>query len=91
MDYYIHQYQISILNVYLPLIDSESGKEQGYKFMKLKSEFNEIKIMDETSCSKLLNETDEYLNKWDYTISSKGSTRFMLSNKRRRFNKELEK
>lgn len=91
LDYYIHQYQISILNVYLPLIDSESGKEQGYKFMKLKSEFNEIKIMDETSCSKLLNETDEYLNKWDYTISSKGSTRFMLSNKRRRFNKELEK
>lgn len=91
LDYYIHQYQISILNVYLPSIDSESNKEQIYKFMKLKSEFNDVKIMDEISCTPKLNETDEYLKKWDYTISSKGSTRFMLSNKRRRFNKELQK
>ena len=89
LDYYIHQYQFSILNAYLPVTDPESGKEQVYKFMDLKSRFNDVKIMDESSCSTQLNETDDYLSKWDYSIGAKGSSRFMLSNKRRRFNPEL--
>ncbi|RCK60788.1 CTD kinase subunit beta [Candida viswanathii] len=89
LDYYIHQYQYSILNAYLPATDPESGKEQVYKFMDLKSRFNDMKIMDESSCTTQLNETDDYLTKWDYSISAKGSSRFMLSNKRRRFNPEL--
>ena len=89
LDYYIHQYQFSILNAYLPVTDPESGKEQVYKFMDLKSRFNDVKIMDESSCSTQLNETDDYLAKWDYSIGAKGSSRFMLSNKRRRFNPEL--
>ncbi|KAL6453658.1 CTK2 CTD kinase subunit beta [Candida maltosa Xu316] len=90
LDYYIHQYQFSILNAYLPPTDPVSGKEQGYKFMDLKSRFNDVKIMDETSCTLELNKADEYLQKWDYTVSAKGLSRFMLSNKRRRFNSELE-
>ncbi|KAG7661286.1 CTK2 [[Candida] subhashii] len=90
LDYYIHQYSHSILNNYLPPIDKQIGKEQIFKFMELKEKFNDLKILNETSCTGTLNRTDDYLLRWDFSISSKGAARFMLSNKRRRFNKELE-
>ncbi|EGW34993.1 uncharacterized protein SPAPADRAFT_58117 [Spathaspora passalidarum NRRL Y-27907] len=90
LDYYIHQYSHSVLNNYLPAIDKQLGKEQIFKFMELKEKFIDLKNMNETSCKESLNRTDEYLSKWEFTTASKGIARFMLGNKRRRFNKELD-
>ncbi|RLV94389.1 CTD kinase subunit beta [Spathaspora sp. JA1] len=82
LDYYIHQYNYSILNNYLP-----DNKKQQSRFMELKEKFIDLKNMNEVSCKESLNKTDEYLNKWEF--NNKGIARFMLGNKRRRFNKEL--
>ncbi|CUM67820.1 uncharacterized protein PRCAT00005526001 [Priceomyces carsonii] len=92
LDYYVHQMNFSILNEFMPSIDLETGKEQIFKFMDLKSRFNDLKILDQKSCSteKLLKQ-DEYLSCWDYSIGLKGSSRFISSNKRRRFDSEFEK
>lgn len=90
LDFYIHQMNFSILNDYLPPVDKESGKEQVFKFMDLKSRFNDLKTLNERCAGeKALLEQDEYLNKWDFSVGSRGSVRFMLGNKRRRFDKEL--
>ncbi|KAK6456242.1 cyclin-like protein [Scheffersomyces xylosifermentans] len=91
LDYYIHQYSHSILNQYLPHIDAQTGKEQIFKFMELKSRFNDLKILNEYSCSSRASlQQDNYLQLWDYSVPSKGTGRFMLGNKRRRFAKELD-
>lgn len=91
LDYYVHQMKFSVLNEYMPNVDADTGKEQVFKFMELKTRFNDLKVLSEESCSesKLLIQ-DDYLKIWDYSISVKGSTRFMLGNKRRRFDHELE-
>lgn len=89
LDYYIHQFNYSVLREYLPHINEKLGKEQIFQFMNLKSEFNNLKLINELSNSKQLLAKDPYLNVWDYSIGYKGSARFMLSNKRRRFNNEL--
>lgn len=92
LDYYVHQMNFSILNEYMPAIDFNTGKEQIFKFMELKSRFNDLKILNQKSClSESLLKQDEYLKIWDYSVGSKGSSRFMLSNKRRRFNSERDK
>ncbi|KAK6462145.1 cyclin-like protein [Scheffersomyces coipomensis] len=90
LDFYIHEYSKSLLSQYLPLIDEKSGKDQVFKFMELKSKFNDLRILTEKSSSTqdLLTQ-DHYLNIWDYSIAAKGSTRFMSANKRRKFAKEL--
>ncbi|ODV80391.1 cyclin-like protein [Suhomyces tanzawaensis NRRL Y-17324] len=91
LDYYIHQMNYSILNEYIPAIDEETGKEQVFKFMELKSRFNDLTKMNQKSCLKRqLLESDEYLKVWDYSVAMKGSARFMLSNKRRRFSEEID-
>lgn len=90
LDYYIHQMNFSILNDYIPSIDPELGKEQIFKFMDLKSRFNDLKILNEASTNKPLLQQDFYLKKWDYSIGLKGSVRFMLGNKRRRFDQEFD-
>lgn len=90
LDYYVHQMNFSILNEFMPPIDTETGKEQIFKFMNLKSKFNDLKVLSERSCSTTaLLKQDEYLEVWDYNISLKGSSRFMLGNKRRRFETEI--
>ncbi|KAK6204916.1 cyclin-like protein [Scheffersomyces amazonensis] len=92
LDFYIHKYSHSILNNYLPPIDVKTGKDQTFKFMELKSKFNDLKILSEKSSSTAdLLQQDNYLNPWDYTIAGKGSTRFMTANKRRKFATELQK
>lgn len=90
LDYYIHQFNYSVLKDYLPAINEKLGKEQVFQFMNLKSKFNNLKLINEISNSKQLLAKDPYLKIWDYSIGHKGSARFMLSNKRRRFNNELE-
>lgn len=90
LDYYIHQYNFSVLKEFLPAINKKTGKEQIFQFMNLKSKFNNIKLINEISCSRQLLESDNYLKLVDYSVGSKGSNRFMLGNKRRRFNKELD-
>ena len=89
LDYYVHQMNFSILNEFMPPIDADTGKEQIFKFMNLKSKFNDLKVLSERSCSSApLLKQDEYLQVWDYNTSIKGSARFMLGNKRRRFETE---
>lgn len=91
LDYYVHQMNFSILNDYMPSIDKDTGKEQIFKFMELKSRFNDLKVLSEKSCldpSSL--RQDDYLKIWDYNVGLKGSARFILGNKRRRFNLELD-
>lgn len=91
LDYYIHQMNFSILNEYLPSINKESGKEQIFKFMDLKSRFNDLKTLNESSTSdKHLLIQDKYLKKWDYSVGLKGSVRFIPGNKRRRFDNEFD-
>lgn len=91
LDYYVHQMSFSILNEFMPAVDAETGKEQIFKFMELKSRFNDLKVLSQKSCNNynLLNQ-DEYLKIWDYNIGSKGCSRFILGIKRRRFNLELD-
>lgn len=89
LDYYVHQMNFLILNEYMPATNLESGKEQIFKFMDLKSRFNDLKVLSEQSVSTQgLLKQDNYLRKWDYTVGSKGAARFMISNKRRRFDAE---
>lgn len=88
LDYYVHQMNFSILNEFMPPIDAETGKEQIFKFMNLKSKFNDLKVLAERSCTPALLSQDEYLQVWDYNTAQKGSVRFMLGNKRRRFEQE---
>lgn len=90
LNYYIHQMKFSILNEYIPRVDQETGKEQIFKFMDLKSKFNDLQVLDTwvSSHSKVL-ERDGYLKAWDYATAQKGSVRFVQSNKRRRFAIEL--
>lgn len=90
LDYYVHQMNFLILNEYMPAVNPETGKEQLFKFMDLKSRFNDLKVLSEASVSSAsLLKQDNYLRKWDYSVSSKGSSRFMTNNKRRRFDSEL--
>lgn len=90
LDYYVHQMNFLILNEYMPAVNPDTGKEQLFKFMDLKSRFNDLKVLSEASVSHVqLLKQDNYLRKWDYSVSSKGSSRFMTSNKRRRFDSEL--
>lgn len=91
LNYYIHQMNFSILNEFLPLVNEKSGKEQIFKFMDLKSRFNDLKTLSEksTTSDNMLFQ-DQYLKTWDYSIGAKGSARFMLGNKRRRFDKEFD-
>ncbi|KAI5950312.1 CTK2 [Candida margitis] len=90
LDYYTHQYDNSVLQNYLPPIDQVTGKNQIFKFLDLKQKFNDVEILNERSCNFKLNEKDGYLKNWDYGIATKGLVRFMLSNKRSRFNNEQE-
>lgn len=90
LDFYIHQMNFSILNDYMPLVDPRTGKEQIFKFMNLKSNFHDLKILNEQSCAKPLLQKDAYLRRWDFSVGAKGAARFMLSNKRRRFDKEYD-
>lgn len=89
LDYYVHQMNFLILNEYMPSTNPDSGKEQIFKFMDLKSRFNDLKVLSEqlVSTTPLLKQ-DNYLRKWDYGVGSKGAARFMISNKRRRFDTE---
>lgn len=89
LDYYIHQMSYSILNQYIPPVDSVTGKEQIFKFMDLKSRFNDLKNLNQYKAKYSLKQ-DQYLRVWDYSVAAKGSVRFILGNKRRRFVKELE-
>lgn len=89
LDYYVHQMNFLILNEYMPSTNPETGKEQIFKFMDLKSRFNDLKVLSEQSVSTVnLLKQDKYLRKWDYSVGSKGAVRFMISNKRRRFDAE---
>lgn len=89
LDYYVHQMNFSVLNEYMPPVDSETGKEQIFKFMDLKSRFNDLKVLSELSVSNTgLLRQDNYLRKWDYATGNKGTARFMTSTKRRRFDAE---
>lgn len=89
LDYYVHQMKYSVLNDYLPPINEETGKEQIFKFMDLKARFNDLQILTEESVSSIgLLKQDNYLRKWDFTVGMRGSARFMIGNKRRRFDKE---
>lgn len=90
LDYYVHQMKFSILNSYLPPIDADTGKEQIFKFMELKSRFNDLQCIQEKSITKNLLNQDDYLNNWNYSLGVKGSARFMTGNKRRRFDIEVE-
>lgn len=91
LDYYVHNMNYLILNEFMPPVDVTTGKEQVFKFMDLKSRFNDLKILNEDSCNeKDILKQDHYLKPWDYSISLKGSSRFMLGNKRKRFDIELE-
>lgn len=90
LDYYVHQMNFLILNDYLPTINADTGKEQIFKFMELKSRFNDLTILSEDSVSTTgLLKQDNYLRKWDYKVGSKGAARFMIGNKRRRFDEEF--
>lgn len=89
LDYYVHQMNFLILNEYMPATNAETGKEQIFKFMDLKSRFNDLKVLSEQSVSTVgLLKQDNYLRKWDYSVGAKGAARFMISNKRRRFDAE---
>lgn len=91
LDYYVHQIKNSILRHYMPEIDPKTGKDQVFKMMELKLRFNDLKLIDQTSCCHIKSlKEDEYLNMWDYSIGSKGSARFMMNNKRKRFNSEIK-
>lgn len=75
----------------MPTVDLDTGKEQIFKFMELKSRFNDLKVLSEKSClGPGTLRQDDYLNIWDYNVGAKGSARFILGNKRRRFNLELD-
>ncbi|OBA21509.1 cyclin-like protein [Metschnikowia bicuspidata var. bicuspidata NRRL YB-4993] len=90
LDYYVHQMKFLVLNDYLPAVNAETGKEQIFKFMGLKSRFNDLTILSEQSVSTNgLLKQDNYLRKWDYKVGSKGAARFMIGNKRRRFEEEF--
>lgn len=58
--------------------------------MDLKQKFNDVAILNEKSCNFKLNEKDGYLQNWDYGVATKGLVRFMLSNKRSRFDDEQQ-
>lgn len=90
LDYYVHQMNFSILNEYLPAVDADLGKEQIFKFMDLKSQFNDLDVLSEESVGTMqLLKQDSYLRKWDFSVGHKGSARFMIGNKRRRFDAEF--
>lgn len=90
LDYYTHQFDNSILQNYLPPVDPVTGKNQIFKFLDLKQKFNDVAILNEKSCNFKLNEKDGYLQNWDYGVATKGLVRFMLSNKRSRFDDEQQ-
>lgn len=89
LSYYVHQMNFLILNEFLPAVNKELGKEQIFKFMELKSRFNDLKVLSEQSVMPGQLKQDPYLRKWDYSVASKGAARFMISNKRRRFDAEV--
>lgn len=92
LDYYIHQMNFSILNEFVPAIDSTTKKEQVFKFMDLKLRFNDLQVLSEQSVStNALLKQDNYLRTWDPQVAAKGAARFMITNKRRRFDEELNK
>lgn len=89
LDYYVHQMSFLVLNEYMPPVNEETGKEQIFKFMELKSRFNDLRILNENSVGTIsLLKQDNYLRKWDYSVGLKGAARFMVGNKRIRFDKE---
>lgn len=89
LDYYVHQMNFLVLNEYMPPVNEEIGKAQIFKFMELKSRFNDLTILSEQSVStNLLLKQDKYLRKWDTSVCVKGAARFMIGNKRRRFDAE---
>lgn len=89
LDYYVHQMNFLVLNEYMPPVNEEIGKAQIFKFMELKSRFNDLAILSEHSVSSnSLLKQDKYLRKWDAGVCTKGSARFMIGNKRRRFDSE---
>ncbi|CAH6722768.1 CTD kinase subunit beta [[Candida] jaroonii] len=88
LDFYIHQYNLSILNNYLPQINEDLNKEQIFKFMNLKSKFNNLRTLNEHSIDGNLLKQDESLSLFDYSISSKGTSRFI--NKRKRLLEEID-
>lgn len=91
LDYYVHQMNYSVLNNFMPAVDLETGKERTFKFMELKTRFNDLKGLSERSCdSPSILRKDEYLQLYDYNIASRGASRFLSANKRRRFDKELD-
>lgn len=91
LDYYIHNFDHLVLKEYMPAVDSITGKEQTFKFMDLKSRFNDLNRANEKVAGKRhVLEDDGYLKGWDYNIAAKGSARFMMANKRARFEKEIE-
>lgn len=89
LDYYVHQMNFLVLNEYMPPVNEEIGKAQIFKFMELKSRFNDLKILNElSSSSNNLLKQDKYLRKWDAGVCAKGAARFMIATKRRRFDAE---
>lgn len=89
LDYYIHQMNFLVLNEYMPPVNAEIGKAQIFKFMDLKSKFNDLSILSEQSVStNALLKQDKYLRKWDTGVCVKGAARFIIGNKRRRFDAE---
>lgn len=89
LDYYVNQMNYSILSKYMPAIDVETGKEQVFKFMALKHRLNDLEVIDQFSClTKELLDDDPYLTMFDYLVGAKGCARFLMGNKRKRFNHE---
>lgn len=90
LDYYVHQMNFLVLNEYMPPVNEEIGKAQIFKFMELKSRFNDLSILNEQSAStNQLLKQDKYLRKWDAGVCAKGAARFMIATKRRRFDAEF--
>ena len=89
LDYYIHQMNFLVLNEYMPAVNEEIGKAQIFKFMELKSRFNDLTVLTEQSvATTALLKQDKYLKKWDASLCTKGAARFIIGNKRRRFDAE---
>lgn len=90
LDFYVHNMALLILNEYLPPLDPRTGKERVFTYMDLKLRFNDLKGMDQLLClePEILRQ-DKYLMPWDYTVGAKGCVRFMLGDKRTRFDAEM--
>lgn len=90
LDFYVHNMPLLILNEYLPPVDPRTGKERVFTYMDLKLRFNDLKGMDQLLClePEILRQ-DKYLMPWDYTVGAKGCVRFMLGDKRKRFDAEM--